>query len=138
MNRHRPLFISAVLLALNRQMVNHGTSRWSAVDGLTVYRATYRVGLGEVADTVEQLSAVTLTVLFDCVDLGHGGGRVCPEDGLTVLPTGGVTTCIAAACGAHWRNAHKHTHRLSTTINASVFVRNQLKLGVLKASIKHY
>lgn len=110
MSRQRPLFISAVLLALNRQMVNHGTSRWSAVDGLTVYRATYRVGLGEVADAVEQLSAVTLTVLFDCVDLGHGGGRVRPEDGLTVLPAGGVTTCIAAARGAHWRNTHKHTH----------------------------
>lgn len=43
-------------------------------DSLTVYRAPYGVGLGEVADAVEQLSAVTLTVLFDCVDLGHGGG----------------------------------------------------------------
>lgn len=89
-------------------MVIHRTNRWSVADGLTVYRAAYGVGLGEVADAVEQLSAVTLTVLFDCVDLGHGGGRVRPEDGLTVLSTGGVTSCIAAACGAHWRNTHKH------------------------------
>lgn len=52
---------------------------------------------------------MTLTVLFDCVDLGHSGGRVCPEDGLAVLPTGGVTTCIAAACRAHWKNTDKET-----------------------------
>lgn len=56
---------------------------------------------------------MTLTVLFDCVDLGHGGGRVGPEDGLAVLSAGGVTPRIAAACGAHWRNTHTHTGQIS-------------------------
>lgn len=68
---------------------------------LTVYGATYGIGLCEVADTVEQLSTVTLTVLFNSIDLRHGGRRVGPEDGLAVLPAGGVTPCVAAACGAH-------------------------------------
>lgn len=81
-----------------------------SVDGLTVYRAAYWVGLGEVADAAEQLSAVALTVLFDGVDLRHGGGGVGPEDGLAVLPTGGVTPRIAAACGAHWRTTRTHKH----------------------------
>lgn len=79
------------------------------MDGLTVQRATDGVGLGEVADAAEQLSAVTLTVLFDCIDLGHCGGRVSPEDGLAVLSTGGVASCVAAACGAHWRHTDTHT-----------------------------
>lgn len=76
--------------------------------GLTVYRAAYRVGLGEIADAAEQLSAVALAVLFDGVDLRHGRGRVCPEDGLAVLATGGVTPRIAATRGAHWRTAGTH------------------------------
>lgn len=76
-------------------------------NGLTVYGAAYGVGLGEVADAAEQLGAVTLAVLFNGVDLGHGGSRVGPEDGLAVLPAGGVTPCIATACGTHWE---KHTH----------------------------
>ncbi len=78
-------------------------------DVLTVDGAPYGVGLGKVADATEQLSAVTLTVLFDCVDLGHSGGWVSPEDGLAVLPACGVTSCIAAACGAHWRSTQTHT-----------------------------
>lgn len=68
---------------------------------LTVQGAAYGVGLREVADTVEQLSAVTLTVLCDGVDLGHGGGGVGPEDGLAVLSAGRMTPRIAAAGGAH-------------------------------------
>lgn len=52
---------------------------------------------------------MAVTVLFDGGDLGVAGGGVCPEDGLAVFPAGGVTPCIAAACGAHWRNAHTNT-----------------------------
>lgn len=73
----------------------------SSNDTLTVQGAAYGVGLCEVADAGEQLSAVTLAVLFDGVDLGHGGRGVCPEDGLAVLSARGVASCIAAACGTH-------------------------------------
>lgn len=77
---------------------------------LTVDGAADGVGLGEVVDAAEQLSAVTLAVLRDGVDLGHGGGGVCPEDGLAVFSTGGVASCIAAARGAHCRERETHTH----------------------------
>lgn len=43
------------------------------VNVLTVYRAADGVGLGVVADTADKLRAVTLTILFDGVDLGDGG-----------------------------------------------------------------
>ena len=73
---------------------------------LTVDGAADGVGLGEVADAVEQLGAVALAVLFDGVYLRHGGGGVRPEDGLAVFSTGGVSSCVAAACGAHWTHTH--------------------------------
>lgn len=73
------------------------------VTELTVDGAPDGVGLGEVVDAVEQLRAVALAVLLHGVDLRHGGRGVGPEDGLAVLPAGGVAAGVAAARRAHCR-----------------------------------
>lgn len=126
---------SLMVFVSNPALYSLHSEHWAALpfvvceaDGLTVHRAVYGVGLCEVVDTVNQLSTVSLTVVFDSADLGHGGGRVGPEDGLAVLSAGGVTTCIAAACRAHCRDTHTCTHRLNSK-------NSWLRLGVSKYAV---
>ena len=76
---------------------------------LTVDGVADGVRLGVVAHTADELGTVTLAVVFDGVYLWHGGRGVRPEDGLAVLPAGGVAARIAAARGAHLET---HTHQL--------------------------
>lgn len=61
---------------------------------------------------------MALTVLLDGVDLGHGGRGVGPEDGLAVLPAGGVAAGVAAARRAHCRGqqSEEDAHSAQTVL----------------------